>query len=111
LLGVASICALTGILILTFLTEYVSLGNSDINSINESLVDQKVVIKGYITSLRDTPSVLLLDVEDKTGKIKVVAFKEGNITLEKGSIIGVEGTVSEYKNGLEILATEITRFT
>ncbi len=108
LLKVSLIFALIGILILIFLSEKLSLESSQISSITNSSIDKSVKVKGTIASIKDTPSVLILTLKDNTGEIKVVAFKNQNITLQKNSIIEVEGIIKQYQNSLEIEAKKIT---
>lgn len=107
LLKISLICSLIGILIILYITENTNIPNSNISNITNKDLETKVAIIGLVTSVKETPGLIILNVEDKTGNITVIAFKEENITLEPGRIIEVEGKVVEYNKQLEIQADSI----
>jgi len=47
----------------------------------------------------------MFDLEDDSGKIKVVVFTEEKIYLEEE--VGVQGTLTEYEGEYEIIAERI----
>lgn len=109
LLKVALICALLGILILIFISDRITYSSSNIASINSSMLEKELLIKGQITSIHQTPNLFILTLKDDTSEIKVIAFKE-NLKLEKNQVIEVLGTVKEYNSKLEIEAKRIRVF-
>ena len=44
-----------------------------IKDINESLVDKKVVVSGWIENIRDHGGVLFLDLRDESGTLQTVS--------------------------------------
>lgn len=107
LLKIALVTSLIGIFIILIVTEKADLFGYSIAKIDKSFVDRDVRIEGEIVKIKETPGLLILDVRDETGSIKVVAFKEEKIELKKGNKIEIEGKVREYRNELEIEAIAI----
>lgn len=107
LLKVALICSIIGILITFIFADKLEPTVMDISDISSSLVEKSVRVQGTVTSLRETSSVLILDVKDDSGSIKVVGFNPEGVILDKGSIVEISGKVTEYKGLLEIDAKKI----
>jgi len=107
LLKIALIGALVGIFIILFISEKIDLSESNIANITKSNLDQKVKIRGLVTKSYETPGLLILSIKDNTGTISVVVFKEENLTIDKNHVVEIYGTVTEYKEQIEILADEI----
>lgn len=104
LLKISLICAIFGILIILFVSENTSLENSNISNLTKDQIETKVAVLGIVEYVTETPGLLILRIKDNTGNITIIAFKEDNITIEKGQLIYVEGKLVEYKNELEIQA-------
>ena len=104
LFKISIICSLIGIFIILIVSEKLDISQSNIGSINKSMLDQKVKIKGYVSSAIETPGLYIININDETGNITAIVFKEVQINLTKGSIIEIEGKVVEYKDKLEINA-------
>lgn len=102
--------SLIGIFSLLFISEKFVLPISEIDSINKSMLDREVKIRGAITGIGETPGLLILTVKDSTGRITVIAFKQEEIELEKDLLVEIQGTVMEYKNKIEINAKSIKLF-
>jgi len=79
----------------------------NISGISQSFVDKNVKIHGTVSSFRITSSVLMLDVRDETGTIKVVAFDKEDFEADKDQAVEVIGKVKEYQGALEIEAKNI----
>lgn len=107
LLKIAIIGALMGVIILSYISEKNYLVGSDIKEIANKTIDEKVKIKGYITSIQETPGLYILTVKDSSGSIKVVVFKEEKIDISNDDSIEVEGKVTKYKEEIEIIADVI----
>ena len=107
LLKVALICSIIGIFIIFILSDKLEPSLIRIADVSEDIIEQSVKIQGKIVSLRNTPSVLIFDVKDDSGSIKVVAFNDGNSQLNNGQRVKILGDVTEYKGMLEIEAKKI----
>jgi len=107
LFKISLICSLLGVLIILYISENTEIPSSNISNITDKDIETKVTIIGLVNSVKETPGLIILNVGDKTGNITVIAFKEENITIEKGRIIEIEGKVVEYNKQLEIQADSI----
>ena len=107
LFKIALITSLSGIILLLFISEKVEIPLMEISSITQENIDRDVKIRGTISSFRETPGLLILNISDNTGSITVIAFKEDAIIIEKDTEAIIEGKVSKYKNQLEINAKKI----
>lgn len=107
LLKVALICSVIGIFIILIFADRLELSPMGISGISESLVDQSVKIQGKISAVRNTPSVLTLDIKDDSGSIKVVVFNDQDSELSEGDLVEVTGKVKEYKGSIEIEANKV----
>ncbi|MBD7912365.1 aspartate--tRNA(Asn) ligase [Clostridium cibarium] len=83
-----------------------------INKLNE-YIDDKVLIKGWIHSIRKLKSITFLIIRDRTGLLQAVIENEKinslEITLE--SVVSISGTIKSSKNNLnpfEISVEELT---
>ncbi len=102
--------SLVGIFIILIMAETLEIRLYEISSITEKNLDEKVKIQGSVISLRDTPGLTILDINDDTGIMKVVLFKEDDqITINKYDDLELTGKVIKYKNYLEIEAETIKR--
>ncbi|MBT3394875.1 hypothetical protein HOA59_01610 [archaeon] len=110
LLKLSIICTIVGIFLIMFISERVDISESNISDISKKDIDKKIKVKGEVYSVTNTPGLLILGLKDTTGNITIIAFKEEDIELKKGSIIEVYGTIMEYKNMLEIEAELIKLF-
>lgn len=107
LLKVALICSIIGIFIIFIFADNLEPSLINISEISSSLIDQSVTVQGKIVSIKSSPSILIFDVKDDTGSIKVVAFDEKNSDLNKDQLVEILGIVKEYKGFLEIEARKI----
>ncbi len=101
LLKVSFILALVGISILIVLSDKLSLDNSSISSIDEGILGNNVKIKGIVTPIRLNNLMQIFQVQDNTGNINVVLYKN-DLKINKGSIVEVEGHVTKYNNELQV---------
>lgn len=107
LLKIALICSIVGVFIIFIFADRLEPSLISISSISHSLVDKDVKIRGTISSFKMTPSVLMLDIKDETGVIKVVAFDKEDFKADEGQLVEVLGRVKEYKGVLEIESKKI----
>ncbi|MFH1637010.1 MAG: OB-fold nucleic acid binding domain-containing protein [Candidatus Woesearchaeota archaeon] len=106
LLRVAVICSLTGMLLLLLLSDKPSVTGYPINEINRNAIGAKVKIGGLVEELRAVKSVIILNVSDGTGSMKVVVF-ESEEEFYEGNYVEVIGEVTEYNGEIEVDANEI----
>lgn len=88
--------------------ESIEIKQYKIKDINKKLIDKDIQVQGTITRITETPGLIIFDLNDKTGTITIILFKEEPINLTKNMEINIAGTVAEYKNKLEIIADEIS---
>lgn len=107
LLKAALVCSIVGIFIIFIFADKLEPSLVNISDVSESFIDQDVKIRGTIVSSRITSSVLMFDIKDETGAIKVVAFDKEDFESGESQIVEVLGKVTEYKGVLEIEAKKI----
>jgi len=107
LLSVALICSLIGIFIILLIVEKIEYPYIKISSIDKTMLEQEVKIKGEVESLTKRSNLLILNIKDETGKIQVVVFETNNLTIKENSIAEIQGTVTEYQNKLQLEANII----
>ncbi|MFH1972816.1 MAG: OB-fold nucleic acid binding domain-containing protein [archaeon] len=100
ILRIALISSISGVLLLLLFCNFLKIDLIDISDINEDRIDEKVRIQGEVKSLKEMQKVTMFDLEDDTGRIKVVVFTEEKLHLDDSVII--EGTVLDYKGELEV---------
>lgn len=103
------VCSLIGIGILLIMQKSGTSPTVKISEINDKLLNTDIVIKGTLTSLRETPSVTIAQVKDKSGTIDVVAFKSDTLEIKKGQTIEIEGKIKKYKENLQVEAKRIRK--
>lgn len=73
-----------------------------IKDINESLVDKKVVVSGWIENIRDHGGVLFLDLRDESGTLQTVSNDDDMFKgLAKESVIKLTGVIRKRAEGTE----------
>lgn len=107
LLKIALACSIVGIFIIFIFADKLEPSLVNISGISQSFIDKNVKIRGTVSSFRITSSVLMLDMRDETGTIKVVAFDKEDFEADKGQAVEVIGKVKEYQGVLEIEAKSI----
>ena len=107
LLKIALVCSIVGVFIIFIFADRLEPSLVNISSISQSLIDKDVKIRGTVSSFRITSSVLMLDVRDETGSIKVVAFDKEDFEADKGQAVEIMGKVKGYQGSLEIEAKNI----
>ena len=107
LLKIALVCSLVGIFIILFIVQKYETPNYNIEDIDKSMLNERVSVKGQINRITETPGLYIINLEDSTGEIIVVVFKEDDLDIVEGDFIEIEGEVTEYKNDVEIIAKQI----
>ena len=97
LLKTALVCAIIGILIILSISENIEIKKSNIINITRENIEENVKIIGKISSLTETDELIIMNVEDETGKITVITFKNQDLNLTENQIVEIEGEVIDYK--------------
>jgi len=112
LLKVALASAIIGTALLIFLSAKLEPPLISISEIDVRKIDNFVKISGKITDVKDTQSLIIFDVEDESGRIKVILYKnKETINLNKGMKVEIIGKVKEYEGEIEIEASSIKHIT
>jgi len=108
LLKISLIIAIIGIIILLLLANTIQPTQIKIKNIDESLLNQKIEIKGEIQSIKTykESNFQIITINDFTGKIDITLDKP-IINITKNQTIIAIGKVTEYKDNLEIQADKI----
>jgi DNA/RNA endonuclease YhcR with UshA esterase domain len=113
LMYIALVLFIVGIAGLFLVTQFIGPKEIGTGKIGNSEIGQNVVIKGTIASYFEKDGHVFMDVDDGSGKIKVVMFENAArnqpyvYNIEKGDMISVEGKIELYENELEIVANSI----
>ena len=107
LLKISLIISIIGIIILLLLANIIQPTQIKIKNIDESLLNQKIEIKGQIQSIKTykESNFQIITINDSTGKIDISLDNPINIT--KNQTIIVTGRVTEYKSNLQVQADKI----
>ena len=114
LLRIALITALIGIIGLILFTPSIEVKKVDIKDITRSMIDEKVSIQGVITDIAQSSSKTnyFLTISDEKAKITLIIFEKQvseitsrNLDIEdfENNKVEVVGTITEYKNDLELI--------
>jgi len=108
LLKFALATAIIGTVLLVFLSAKLEPRLINISEIDIRKIDNFVKISGDIADVKDTQSLFIFDVEDESGVIKVIVYKDKEtINLNKGMKVEIIGKVKEYEGEIEIEASSI----
>lgn len=108
LLKISLICSIFGILTLIFISHKIEIPITDIKEINKDQLDQKIKIKGEISSITPLDDLTILIIDDSTGEIKAILFDK--IELKQNTIVEISGTIEEYKGEVEIIIDNIKKW-
>lgn len=114
LLRIALITALIGIIGLILFTPSIEVKKVDIKDITRSMIDEKVSTQGVITDIAQSSSKTnyFLTISDGKAKITLIIFEKQvseitsrNLDIEdfENNKVEVVGTITEYKNDLELI--------
>jgi len=107
LLKITLSISLIGILLLLFLSNFLEPKLTNIEQINNKLLNTKTKIQGTISNIKnyENSSFQITSIKDETGEIDITTNKILNLT--KNQNITVIGTINEYKQRLQMQADEI----
>jgi len=105
---IAAVCSLTGLAILFFISESISVKEVKIGELSDKDIGKEVRIIGRIVKARDTDKTLFLEVgQQKIETVSVVLFKEGDIKLKEGDYIELIGELDKYAGEYSIIANAV----
>ncbi len=107
LLKISLIISITGIFLLLFILEFSEVKPFQIKDISKEQLELQVKIQGEIVSIKETPGLYILKVDDLTETLTIIVFKEEPLNIKKGMYVEITGKVQEYKDELEIIADKI----
>lgn len=99
--------SLIGIFIIFLVGETTDIKQINISDINQNLLNQQIKIIANTTKVKNTPGLLIADIQDSTGNTTMIASEPAKLYLQKNQQIEVIGKIKEYKGKLEIDATQI----
>ncbi|MGN0092878.1 MAG: exodeoxyribonuclease VII large subunit [Methanobrevibacter sp.] len=110
---IALITTIIGIVGLILTSGFIEPKELSINQITSSNINEKIVIHGTISSIKYSKNskTCFISLNDKTGRINLILFESGlddfnnhNIDINqfKNRNVKVTGTVTQYKNELEL---------
>jgi hypothetical protein len=107
LIIVITIGSLSGLYILTLISQPTQINLSTLHSYN----GQQVIVQGVVTEYRTTSygTQLITIRETQNSTNSVLLYLEGNITVEYGDTIQATGEVQQYKNQWEIIVNSPQR--
>ncbi len=107
LFKISLVCSLTGLLILFTISDSIDIKKYNTSNINKDLVDKQIKVQGIITRISETPGLYLFDIQDSTGKISAILFKEEGLNISLNDKILAQGKVKIYKNKPELEISQI----
>jgi DNA/RNA endonuclease YhcR with UshA esterase domain len=106
LLKTALVCSIIGVTVLFFVSEFIEVSESELKDITIDDLDRYVKVIGTVSKVVNTEKVIIMDIV-QPHELKVVVFKDKDISLNKGDYIEVLGKVEEYEGELEIIGDRI----
>ena len=105
LLKLSLLWALVGLFLLLLIANFTQ--PPEIKAIQlEDNLDKIVLVEGEVMNIIPRDTVTFIDLQDSSGKIRVVLFDKLN-SINQGDKIQVRGRVELYKGELEVIADEI----
>ncbi len=108
LLKIALCCAIVGLVVLFYFSEQIVVEEKVIEKITAMDIEKDVKIRGVVEKVNDLEKIAILSVSQPKA-ITVVLFKDGDVNVDEGDFVYIEGTVEEFEGKLEIIADEIRK--
>src|SRR3989344_2068326 len=100
--------ALIGSFIGLVLVALLAQEKSEIVAHIDQVPGKEVKVTGIIDSVSDAGKVMFLTLaEQKIEKTQVVLFKSRNMTLDRGSVVSVTGTIDDYNGEKQVIGNRI----
>jgi len=110
LMKLSILMSIVGLIVLFVLTSnFVDMKPVKIYEVTDDLIGEPVKVVGFVHGYRESNGHRFFDLEDDTGKIKIVVF-DGTFDddIENNIEIEIFGNLDEYKGELEIIGKEIS---
>ena len=106
------VLAITGIIALFFATENLAPVQASVSEITTGYAGRDVVVNGTIKSLSIKEGNIFITLEEKDFRIVIFRNKadDSNYALKKGDRISAAGKVQIYKNELEVIAENVSKY-
>ncbi len=101
--------AVFGLLLLIFLPLN-DAKKATIKELNSYPLNTNVELSGIASGIYKTKEVLIFNLTDSTGTVKIVLFSPKNIKITESQNLNIIGSVKTYKNLLEIHANSIENY-
>ena len=100
--------AMTGIILLLFISETVEIKSYKIEDLTKKDAGKDVEVAGIITRVTETPGLFIFNIQDETGEITAILFKDGKTNITANIHVEIQGEAQEYKGDIEIIVDQIT---
>ena len=107
ILRISLVIAMIGIILLLFITETIEIKSYKIKDLTKKDIDKDVKIKGTITRVTETPGLFIFNIQDETGELTALLFKDEGINITENMQVEIQGTIQEYKDDIEIIVDQI----
>lgn len=112
LLKLSLISSIIGIILLFVFAQSLEAERIDIGEIDKSFIGKNVEVYATISSISESKGNYFFKLNDKTGNINAVIFKNTAASLDtarfkKGMQIVIKGKISEYEGNMEIIIDKI----
>lgn len=104
LLKIAFIGSLISLIILYFISQYITVDEASIEKITKGSVGEVVRVSGVVKSINALESVTFLTIE-KPEEVKVIVFK--NLGVKQGDYVEVIGEIEEYEGEREVIGNAV----
>ncbi|MAF36474.1 hypothetical protein CL622_05150 [archaeon] len=99
--------ALVGIFLILLVKDNLVLPTTDLQSLQNVTVDQKVKTSGTISYVSQSKSGYYLVIKNQKYSIPIMIFTQSNLTLSKDQIIEVEGRITEFNKKRSLIADQV----
>ena len=107
LLKIAFIFSIVGVMALFLISENIRPQEMKTSEIRCTDAGKDIKIHGKVTGVDEKEDVVIITLAQEE-TIKLIAFRDGKLNLQKGQKIEAEGEVRDYKGNLEIIADKIS---
>lgn len=118
LLKISLVGTIVGLVALYFVVGTLVVESKNIGNVTTSSIGSFVSVNGTINGLKTTDGNMFFTLEDATGKIKIVLWKNvldrlvlkgfGLGKIADGNKVVVEGSVEGYKGEMEVIGNDLT---
>ena len=101
------IAAILGLVLLFLVAE--DFAPQRLEQANLGKVEQEVVVRGVVRSIRAQPKATFLQIEgERVEQTDIILFNAEETFLKPGDYVEVQGMVEEYKGKQEVVGSKVT---